>query len=462
MTRRPNSSIVANPILVGTSTLLVVLVAVFLAYNANTGLPFVPTYEVTAYVRDADELGRNADVRIGGKRVGAVSRIEAVPTTDGKPLAALSLKLDETAGPLPADTQLRVRPRSVIGLKYLQLTPGDDKRTIPTGGKIPLANARGNVDLQDALNAFDTETRRSFAQVTSELGSGLAGRGPDLNLAIQSFDPLTDHLGPVMRNLADPATDLGGMLKGLESAAAATAPVAPQLGGLFDGAATTLHAVARVSDSFGSVIDQAPATERAAVSALRVAQPVLDDATTLVDDLKPSAKLLPAAATGLAGAVEAGTPVLDRAAPLADRLSDTLAALRGLVKDPSTSGSVVELTRALDALVPTLAFLNPIQTRCNYLGLYMRNASSTIGEGDENGNWFRFMPLLATPDNPYKGNIGGDLHFDPYVDWGQDGRCVAGNEKYAVGTQVGPPVNAASAPTTNPQTKPPAGTGGAR
>ena len=36
------ASIVANPVLVGAVTTLVVIVAVFLAYNANNGLPFVP------------------------------------------------------------------------------------------------------------------------------------------------------------------------------------------------------------------------------------------------------------------------------------------------------------------------------------------------------------------------------------------------------------------------------------
>ena len=48
MSRRPKSSIVASPVLVGAVTLLVTIVAVFLAYNANTGLPFVPTYNVKA------------------------------------------------------------------------------------------------------------------------------------------------------------------------------------------------------------------------------------------------------------------------------------------------------------------------------------------------------------------------------------------------------------------------------
>jgi tetratricopeptide (TPR) repeat protein len=33
----------ANPVLIGAVTVLIAIIAVFLAYNANTGLPFVPT-----------------------------------------------------------------------------------------------------------------------------------------------------------------------------------------------------------------------------------------------------------------------------------------------------------------------------------------------------------------------------------------------------------------------------------
>jgi virulence factor Mce-like protein len=456
MTRRPAQSIVANPVLIGTATLLVVLVAIFITYNANNGLPFVPTYQIDAVVKDADLLGHNAEVRIGGKRVGLVSEMRAVPTRTGRPVAVLHLKLDQTAGPLPVDTLVRVRPKSVIGLKYLQLAPGRSRATIPEGGTIPLRNQRTSVDLQDALNAFDKATRKNFKSVSVELGDGFAGRGQDLNRAIQAFEPLLRHLTPVMRNLADPRTDLDGLLRGLDSAARAAEPVAVQLGGLFDGAATTLDAIARVDGSFGRLISETPETERVATVALRRITPVLRDATRLVGDLRPGVRVLPSASTRLARAFEAGTPVLRRADGLADRLSDTLAALRTLVRDPATSGSVAQLTKVLETTVPLLRYLNPAQTRCNLLGLYFRNAPSTIGEGDENGNWFRFMPLQNTPDNPYQGKPAANLHFDPYVSGGQDGHCVAGNERYVDGQQIGPPPNAATAPSSNPLTRPPA------
>jgi virulence factor Mce-like protein len=459
MNRRSSTTVVANPILIGASTMLVALVAVFLAYNANVGLPFVPTYDVTALVHDADQLNRHADVRIGGKRVGLVTTITPVSNLNGAPYAKLQLKLDRAVGPLPADTAVRVRPRSIIGLKYLQLTPGSSKKMIARGGTIPLSGSRGNVDLQTALNAFNLATRQSIRRISRELGDGVAGRGGDINTAIHEFDPITLHLIGVMRNLASPQTNLDGFLRGLDSAAAATAPVAQQLGGLFDGAATTLNAIARVNSSFGQVIDQTPATEQAATDALRTARPVLVRATRLATELRPGIELLPQASDRLARAIEVGTPVLSRADKLADRLSATLAALRALVRDPATSGSVVELTRTLQSLVPALQDIVPAQTVCNYLGLYFRNAPSVISEGDQNGNWFRFMPLQNTPDNPYKGKVSDNLHFDPYVDEGQNGHCVAGNEKYVPGTHIGPPPNAASAPTSNPATHPPAGVG---
>ena len=76
MTRRSSAaSIVASPVLVGAVTVLIAIVAVFLAYNANRGLPFVPTYDVTAQMPSGYNLVPGNDVRIGGFRVGTVDKI---------------------------------------------------------------------------------------------------------------------------------------------------------------------------------------------------------------------------------------------------------------------------------------------------------------------------------------------------------------------------------------------------
>ncbi len=67
--RRGSQSIAANPVLIGAATTLVVLVAVFLAYNANNGLPFVPTYSLTADVPTAANLVPGNEKYDAGKQV---------------------------------------------------------------------------------------------------------------------------------------------------------------------------------------------------------------------------------------------------------------------------------------------------------------------------------------------------------------------------------------------------------
>ena len=72
MSRRSGSALSASPVLVGAVTVLVTIVAVFLSYNANSGLPFVPTYDLKANLPNAAQLVEGFEVRIGGARVGVI------------------------------------------------------------------------------------------------------------------------------------------------------------------------------------------------------------------------------------------------------------------------------------------------------------------------------------------------------------------------------------------------------
>ncbi len=194
------ASIAANPVLIGAATTLVVIVAVFLAYNANSGLPFVPTYDIKVEVPSAAGLVRGNDVRVGGTRVGTVADINPVTRPNGVVTAQLGLKLETVVEPLPADTRVLIRPRSALGLKYVQLTRGTSSQDLPNGGTLPLRQAVPQpVELDEFFNMFDDETRRAAQANLTEFGNTLAGRGTDLNFAIQELNPLLDQLTPVMK-----------------------------------------------------------------------------------------------------------------------------------------------------------------------------------------------------------------------------------------------------------------------
>src|ERR1051325_4760824 len=117
--RRSGASLTGSPVLIGAVTTLVTIVAVFLAYNANNGLPFVPTYNVKAELPNAANLVRGNEVRIGGERVGTVSDIKPVHHSNGVDTAVINMKLEKRVEPLPKASTVLVRPRSALGLKYV-------------------------------------------------------------------------------------------------------------------------------------------------------------------------------------------------------------------------------------------------------------------------------------------------------------------------------------------------------
>src|SRR4051795_1610637 len=263
--RRGSASIAANPVLIGAATTLVVLVAVFLAYNANAGLPIVPTYELKADVPDAANLVVGNDVRIGGTRVGSVDAIDPVVHKSGAVSAQLTLKLVRTIRPLPVDSRVIVRPRSALGLKYVQIARGRSARGLEDGATIPLRQATPQpVEIDEVLNTFDDRTRAAGRTNIDELGAAFAGRGADLNRTIEDIDPLLLTLVPVMQNLSDPRTQLAQTVKALGRAAGVVAPAAETQAELFRALDTTFAALARVAGPIQqSIAGGPPALSRA-------------------------------------------------------------------------------------------------------------------------------------------------------------------------------------------------------
>ncbi|HEV7918850.1 MAG TPA: MlaD family protein, partial [Solirubrobacterales bacterium] len=211
-----------NPVLIGAGAILVTLVMVLLSYNANEGLPFVPTYNIKAEVPGGANVVTGNDVRIGGARVGLVSAIE--PKRRGHDVyAVMSLKLDEKIGPIPADSKIVVRPKSTIGLKYIQLTLGSSDRELPDGGTLPISQSIYASEFEDLLNTFDKRVREGNRKSLYEFGNAFAGRGADLNTAIGELVPLFENLEPVARTISDPAARFGDFIEALTQATVDTA-----------------------------------------------------------------------------------------------------------------------------------------------------------------------------------------------------------------------------------------------
>src|SRR5438046_2849336 len=226
--RESRAAVVASPVLVGAVTVLIVIVGVYLAYNANAGLPFVPTYDLNAELPNGAKLVAGNDVRLGGFRVGTIDEIKPVEKTVGgraQAVALVKMKLSKSVEPLARDSHAVIRMRSALGLKYIQIVPGRAKQTLRQGDTIPVSG-KPPVEYEDVFSTFNKKTRSNSRTALKGFGDAFAGRGAQINEAIASFKPFFRHLTPVMQALRDPDTHLVDFFKNINQAAAQVVPVA--------------------------------------------------------------------------------------------------------------------------------------------------------------------------------------------------------------------------------------------
>ena len=389
--RRPGQSVFANPVLVGAVTLLVVNVAVFLAYNANNGLPFVPTTELHAQLPSGANVVKGNEVRTGGFRVGIVTDVNPVAIGHGDVGADLQLKLDKSIGRIPIDTRVAVRNRSALGLKYIDLQLGHAHRYYASGDTIPARNTAVPVELDDLFGMFDRKTRDAEQVNLKGFGDALAFRGDDLGLTIETLPRLFGHLTPVAQTLADPNTDLRGFIRALAATASAVAPVAKTQAHLFTTMANTFAAFDRNPERLKEFISKSPPTLDVSIDSLRVQRPFLNDFAAFSRDFATATHELRGALPDLNAAIDRGTVVQAQFPPTNRRLGQALGALDRLATAPTTDIALRGLTATVDTLNPMIRFLGPYQTVCNYWNYFWTYVAEHFSEPDLTGQTQRAL-----------------------------------------------------------------------
>ncbi len=211
---------------------------------------------------------------------------------------------------------------------------------------------------------------------------------------------------------------------------------------------TALSSIAR--PYLQETISEGPPSEELAIRDFPFQAKFLANNAAFFHELQPGIATLPHSAPILAEAFAAGTKTLPKTPPINEKLGNVFEAVADFSEDPLVRGGVNQLTRLSSSLKPTLAFVTPVQTTCNYATLFFRNASSVLSDGDSNGTWQRFI-ILPSPSD-VNGAIGPNneigpasapangplednhLHTNPYPNTaspGQTRECEAGNEHYS-------------------------------
>jgi ABC-type transporter Mla subunit MlaD len=384
MRRRGGSSVFASPLIVGAVTLLVVNVATVLAWFANQGLPFVPTRQIRFEVSNGANLLPGNEVRVGGFRIGIVDDMKPVPMRDGSVGALVTLKIDKKSQDITEDTTVAIRPRSVLGLKYVEIHRGNG-RVLNAGDTLPAEQARFPVELDELYGIFDEETRTGSRRNLRGFGDAFAQRGPSLNRTIEEAPRFLRHLEPVMRVLGEPGTHLERFFGELGDFTRIVAPVADRYAHGFSAGADTFEAWSRDAAALKETIEKSPPVLDAGIRSMRVQRPFLVSLRDFSVALDDAAQQLPRTLPRIIPALDAGIPVLRRSPQANVELEKTLRTLEDLMRSPGTGQSFRGLGGTVNTLNPTLRFLGPYITVCNYFNYAWTHAAEHLSEPDPTG-----------------------------------------------------------------------------
>ncbi|MFT4048732.1 MAG: MlaD family protein [Solirubrobacterales bacterium] len=442
-----------NPVLVGAGAILVILVMVLLSYNANSGLPFVPTYDITADIPNGAALVKGNEVRIGGARVGTVTSIKP-ESKDDVYYAQIALKLDKNIGPIPENSTVEVRPKSTIGLKYVELTLGDSDDTIPNGGNLPISQATTATEFEDLLDTFDKRVREGNKRSLQEFGNAFAGRGADLNTAFGELGPLFENLEPVAKTIADPATRLGEFIRVIAQVAHDYAASGEAGYEVWVNADRTFAAFAQASNGIQQSLEESPATLAVLTENFPAERKYFRQLTDTVERFQEGAPYLPTVATDFASITDDGPSAFNKLYKTVPAFNTTLTNLGQFAADSQVKLGLNALKNFVVTIKQPLEYITPAQTKCNYFGLLVRNLASTVSSRDNGVGMLRFGAVAGFPNingdtsaesgpgdrlpassqNAYyqNGRLIGDvwnyLNSNGYPGTGQNGICGAGNE----------------------------------
>ena len=250
-------------------------------------------------------------------------------------------------------------------------------------------------ELDDFFSTFDEPTRENVDRNLDYFGTALAGRGEAINRTLGATPQLLGDLPPVMRTLSDPDTRLVRLLDETADVTRVLAPLSDTLARGFTGMADTFEGLSRDPSALRETIARSPATLQEGIESLPPTRPFLTRLASISDEVRGTARELRASLPAVNRALAAGTPVLRRTPEFTEDLEGTLRALRSLAKSPTTDITLGGLADTMRTLNPTLRYVGPHVTVCNYFTYFWTHLADHISDEDATGTVQRVQVKLA-------------------------------------------------------------------
>ena len=246
-------------------------------------------YRFTADLTEATLLVNDADVRISGVTVGTVVKSERVGS-----VARATIEMKSKYAPIPKDTRLTLRQKTLGGETYVELTPGNpESGLLEEGGGLPGSQARETSEIDEVLsNVLDPETREAVRRLFQQLEVASAGRGEDVNDGLGHAGPLAEAGGRLLRVTAQEKEALRRLVRDGGFVLNAAARRQGELSALVRAGDRVLRTTARRNAELEETIRILPTTLRELDPTLEQLEDFALEAAPVVRDLRPAGREL--------------------------------------------------------------------------------------------------------------------------------------------------------------------------
>jgi virulence factor Mce-like protein len=360
-------------------------------------------YRVRAIFMNAFSVIAGEDVKIAGVKVGKIESLDVTP--DHK--AAVVLRIDRPGfDDFRTDAECTIRPQSLIGEKFVECTPTQPRPenaqkapplpTIKRGpGKgqhlLPVARTSKPVDLDLLNNTLRLPYRERLAIILNELGTGLAGRGGDLRVAIVNANPALKETDEVLAILAVQNRELANLARDSDTILAPLARDRAKVADFVTQANITSQATAERSTDLEQNIAKLPAFLRELTPTMEALGGVADQATPVFTDLGKQAPSINRFIKELGPFSEAAIPAFQSLGDAADVGRPALVKSKPIITDVGQLASTAKpLTNNLAALLTSLKDTGGIERLMDYLFYQV----AAINGFDADGHYLRAGLIL--------------------------------------------------------------------
>ncbi len=169
-----------SPVRYGVVLLVVLAIGVYFGFTKH--IPFKHGFRLKAQFGTAVNIRPKSPVRIAGINVGKVSSIKREGTT-----GLVTMEIESRGLPIHEDATVKIRPRVFLeGNWFVELQPGSPSaKTVSSGYTIPLAQTADPVQLDQVLNALNSDTRTNLQNFLIYYGEALTRKPGPLENAEQ-------------------------------------------------------------------------------------------------------------------------------------------------------------------------------------------------------------------------------------------------------------------------------------